>query len=209
MADAASAAVAAVAAAAASGGGHAPQKHRREEERGAAGGGEQYEEIREQDRFLPIANISRIMKNLLPENAKIAKESKEAVQETVSEFISFITSEASDKCLQEKRKTINGDDLLWAMSTLGFDRYVEPLKIYLNKYREAVRGDKPLKQQPAAASSGGVGSMGGRLPQEGGCGANPVGRPSALASLAGEGIGVPPSKKPKCHAEEDREGGGL
>jgi nuclear transcription Y subunit beta len=61
----------------------------------------------------------------------------------VSEFISFITSEASDKCLQEKRKTINGDDLLWAMSTLGFDKYVEPLKLYLSKYREAIRGDKP------------------------------------------------------------------
>lgn len=85
------------------------------------------------------------MKNTLPENAKIAKDSKETVQECVSEFISFITSEASDKCLQEKRKTINGDDLLWAMSTLGFDKYVEPLKLYLSKYREAVRGDKPEK----------------------------------------------------------------
>ena len=98
------------------------------------------------DRYLPIANIARIMKNTLPENAKIAKDSKETVQECVSEFISFITSEASDKCLQEKRKTISGDDILWAMSTLGFDKYVEPLKLYLNKYREAVRGDKPEKQ---------------------------------------------------------------
>lgn len=104
---------------------------------------DEYEEIREQDRYLPIANIARIMKNTLPENAKIAKDSKETVQECVSEFISFITSEASDKCMQEKRKTINGDDLLWAMSTLGFDKYVEPLKIYLSKYREAIRGDKP------------------------------------------------------------------
>mmetsp|Transcript_25921 Transcript_25921/g.60203 ORF Transcript_25921/g.60203 Transcript_25921/m.60203 type:complete len:137 (-) Transcript_25921:125-535(-) len=99
-----------------------------------------------QDRYLPIANIARIMKNTLPENAKIAKDSKETVQECVSEFISFITSEASDKCLQEKRKTINGEDLLWAMSTLGFDKYVEPLKLYLSKYREAVRGDKPDKR---------------------------------------------------------------
>jgi nuclear transcription Y subunit beta len=102
-----------------------------------------YEEIREQDRYLPIANIARIMKNTLPENAKIAKESKETVQECVSEFISFITSEASDKCLQEKRKTINGDDLLFAMSTLGFDKYVEPLKEYLRKYRDTVK--KPPK----------------------------------------------------------------
>jgi nuclear transcription Y subunit beta len=101
-----------------------------------------YEEIREQDRYLPIANIARIMKNTLPENAKIAKESKETVQECVSEFISFITSEASDKCLQEKRKTINGDDLLWAMSTLGFDKYVEPLKEYLRKYRDTVSDSK-------------------------------------------------------------------
>ena len=126
-----------------------------------------------QDRYLPIANISRLMKNVLPENAKIAKDSKETVQETVSEFISFITSEASDKCMQEKRKTINGDDLLWAMSTLGFDKYVEPLKVYLSKYREAVRGDKPEK------------------------GSGTVGRPSTKG-LAGEGIGVPPpSKKTK------------
>lgn len=48
---------------------------------------------REQDRYLPIANISRIMKKALPGNAKIAKDAKEAVQESVSEFISFITSE--------------------------------------------------------------------------------------------------------------------
>ena len=129
---------------------------------GAPGDQPEFEEIREQvswhtlcfgrslisifsnpqDRYLPIANIARIMKNTLPENAKIAKDSKETVQECVSEFISFITSEASDKCLQEKRKTINGDDLLWAMSTLGFDKYVEPLKEYLRKYRETVRSGK-------------------------------------------------------------------
>uniref|UniRef100_A0A7S1U5N7 Transcription factor CBF/NF-Y/archaeal histone domain-containing protein n=1 Tax=Phaeomonas parva TaxID=124430 RepID=A0A7S1U5N7_9STRA len=98
--------------------------------------GDDMAEIREQDRFLPIANIARIMKRSLPDNAKIAKDAKECVQECVSEFISFISSEASDKCQQEKRKTINGDDLIWAMSTLGFDNYVEPLKLYLSKYRE-------------------------------------------------------------------------
>ncbi|KAK8510712.1 hypothetical protein V6N12_067162 [Hibiscus sabdariffa] len=92
--------------------------------------------VREQERFLPIANISRIMKKALPANAKVAKDAKETVQECVSEFISFITSEASDKCQKEKRKTINGDDLLWAMATLGFEDYIDPLKIYLTKYRE-------------------------------------------------------------------------
>ncbi|KAJ4971067.1 hypothetical protein NE237_004166 [Protea cynaroides] len=96
--------------------------------------------VREQDRFLPIANISRIMKKALPVNGKIAKDAKETMQECVSEFISFVTSEASDKCQREKRKTVNGDDLLWSMATLGFADYIDPLKVYLNRYRE-MEGD--------------------------------------------------------------------
>ena len=48
----------------------------------------------------------------------------------------FYLQLASDKCQQEKRKTINGDDLLWAMAALGFDKYTEPLKLYLQKYKE-------------------------------------------------------------------------
>jgi hypothetical protein len=50
-------------------------------------------DARESDRLLPIANITRIMKTALPDNAKIAKDAKECVQECVSEFIGFITSE--------------------------------------------------------------------------------------------------------------------
>ncbi|XP_037093127.1 nuclear transcription factor Y subunit beta-like [Pollicipes pollicipes] len=116
---------------------------------GGAGGsksGEPSNILREQDRFLPIANVARIMKRGIPPNGKIAKESRECMQECVSEFVSFVTSEASDRCHQEKRKTINGEDLLFAMSVLGFDSYVEPLKLYLQKYRESMKGDKLPEQ---------------------------------------------------------------
>ncbi|RZC46056.1 hypothetical protein C5167_039003 [Papaver somniferum] len=115
---------------------------------------------REQDRFLPIANVSRIMKKALPANAKISKDAKETVQECVSEFISFITGEASDKCQREKRKTINGDDLLWAMTTLGFEEYVEPLKIYLQKFRE-MEGEKSTMTGRPGEKDGSGGSGGG------------------------------------------------
>ncbi|KAJ4980418.1 hypothetical protein NE237_031255 [Protea cynaroides] len=114
-------------------------------EQGGAGGGGGSQSAssapKEQDRFLPIANIGRIMKKVVPQNGKVSKEAKDCVQECVSEFISFITSEASDKCHREKRKTVNGDDLLWAMATLGFEDYVEPLKLYLQIYREQMEGD--------------------------------------------------------------------
>ncbi|KAJ0264202.1 Transcription factor CBF/NF-Y/archaeal histone domain-containing protein [Hirschfeldia incana] len=128
---------------------------------------------REQDRFLPIANVSRIMKKALPGNAKISKDAKETVQECVSEFISFVTGEASDKCQREKRKTINGDDLLWAMTTLGFEDYVEPLKVYLQKYRE-LEGERMTtgRQGDKEGGGGGNGSSGGGGGDGGGGGYN-------------------------------------
>uniref|UniRef100_A0A673C808 Nuclear transcription factor Y, beta a n=1 Tax=Sphaeramia orbicularis TaxID=375764 RepID=A0A673C808_9TELE len=70
------------------------------------------ENYREQDIYLPIANVARIMKNAVPQTGKIAKDAKECVQECVSEFISFITS--------------------------------EPLKLYLQKFREAMKGEKGI-----------------------------------------------------------------
>ncbi|KAL1359175.1 hypothetical protein HN51_004455 [Arachis hypogaea] len=92
--------------------------------------------IKEQDRLLPIANVGRIMKQILPQNAKISKEAKETMQECVSEYISFVTSEASEKCRKERRKTVNGDDICWALATLGFDDYAEGMRRYLQRYRE-------------------------------------------------------------------------
>ncbi|XP_073055866.1 nuclear transcription factor Y subunit B-3-like [Primulina eburnea] len=127
---------------------------------------------RDLDRFLPIANVSRIMKKALPANAKISKDAKETVQECVSEFISFITGEASDKCQRERRKTVNGDDLIWAITTLGFEDYVESLKIYSHRFRDtegektAMAGGTGDKESGGETASGGsfegaYGLMGG------------------------------------------------
>lgn len=111
-------------------------------------GGQEFE-LREQDRWLPIANVARLMKNTLPGTAKVSKDAKECMQECVSEFISFVTSEASDRCVMEKRKTINGEDVLYSLHTLGFENYAEVLKIYLAKYRQ----QQALKQERGEVKS--------------------------------------------------------
>ena len=56
---------------------------------------------------------------------------------------------ASEKCHQEKRKTVNGEDILFAMTSLGFENYSEALKIYLSKYREVIT--KPRLLLPHSA----------------------------------------------------------
>ncbi|KAK1382732.1 Nuclear transcription factor Y subunit B-6-like protein [Heracleum sosnowskyi] len=80
--------------------------------------------VREQDRFMPIAKVIRLMWKSIPPHAKISDDAKELVQESVSEFITFVTSEAYFRCQKEHRKTVTAEDVLWAMSSLGFDDYI-------------------------------------------------------------------------------------
>ena len=94
-------------------------------------------QINEYDNYLPLANIGRIIKNNLPKDVKLSKSSKETFQECVSEFISFITSEANDKCNIEKRKIIRGEDIIYALNNLGFEKYCPILEIYLDKYKQS------------------------------------------------------------------------
>ena len=89
-------------------------------------------------KHLPIANITRIMKQSLKPKAKVSKNAKETVQECVSEFISFITSEAAQRSKMDKRKTVNGEDILTSLEVLGFEKYAEILRIYLTKYRHVI-----------------------------------------------------------------------
>lgn len=60
---------------------------------------------------------------------------------------------ASEKCHQEKRKTVNGEDILFAMTSLGFENYAEALKIYLSKYREVSNGSRTITSFPPCNSS--------------------------------------------------------
>ncbi|KAL6201591.1 hypothetical protein ACLB2K_025304 [Fragaria x ananassa] len=97
--------------------------------------------VREQDRFMPTANVIRIMRKILPLHAKISDDAKGTIQECVSEYISFITGEANEHCQREQRRTITAEDVLWAMSKLGFDDYIEPLTLYLHRFHE-MEGDR-------------------------------------------------------------------
>ena len=78
------------------------------------------------------------------------------IQKCVSEFISFITSEAGEKCFLEKRKTLNGDDILFALLNMGFDSYNDVLQTYLLKYRESTKEAKPEKKAGDLTFAGGA-----------------------------------------------------
>ncbi|KAG0139125.1 hypothetical protein CROQUDRAFT_111747 [Cronartium quercuum f. sp. fusiforme G11] len=100
--------------------------------------------------LLPHSNVYKLMRSSLPSDVKISNATKGLVQECVSEFVSFVTSEANQAVLDEKRKTLNGVDVLCALKRLGFDGYYDVLRIYLFKYRTVVNqsGRRQAKSKP-------------------------------------------------------------
>jgi nuclear transcription Y subunit beta len=98
--------------------------------------------IREQDMLIPIASVVRVMRRVLPPQAKVSYDAKELIQGYVSEFISFVTGEAIERCQDDHRKTITGEDIIWAMERLGFDDYVAALRAYVRRMRECEDADR-------------------------------------------------------------------
>ncbi len=47
----------------------------------------------------------------------------------MSEFISFISSEAASHCADGSRRNLDGEDIVWALTSLGFEHYIDTLQV--------------------------------------------------------------------------------
>ncbi|XP_047975232.1 nuclear transcription factor Y subunit B-3-like [Salvia hispanica] len=139
---------------------------------GGGGGGERIEEVaplqqvpmRRSEQFVPSANVKRIMRRALPLHAKISDDAKDMVQECVTEFIAYVTTEANAKCRGESRITITPEDVVGAMDALGFYNYSDTLALYLAHHRAQDPNRRPVplpRGRGRGSGSGGGGGGGG------------------------------------------------
>ncbi|KAJ0986871.1 hypothetical protein J5N97_005227 [Dioscorea zingiberensis] len=117
--------------------------------------------VKEKDNLMPPSNVTRIMRKVLPLQAKISDDAKVTILDIISEYISFITHEASVQCHSENRKIITGEDIIWAMKKLGFNNYVEPLFAHLRRYKKIDGGSTsgnvlPLKRNYLNVNTNGM-----------------------------------------------------
>ncbi|XP_028754975.1 nuclear transcription factor Y subunit B-1-like [Neltuma alba] len=102
---------------------------------GGSGGGDV--RVLDENMLFTMANITRIMKKVLPDGTRITQDAKELVQVSATEFIFFIMSGAHQNFPNtDERRSLTGDDILQAMDLMGFHMYSTLLARYLYKYRE-------------------------------------------------------------------------
>ena len=91
---------------------------------------------------MPLSNVAKLMAKALPHNAKITRESKQAMQEIVSEAILFVTSEAMNNVREGNRRSMRAEDLASACRTLD-----------LTEFAEVVEASVPHEMQQSTGSA--------------------------------------------------------
>ena len=76
---------------------------------------------------LPKSTMSRVIKERLPEDMKIAAEANEVVMRCCEEFVHMIAATANEISEKEKKSTIVPDHILKSLEELGFTSYIDNL----------------------------------------------------------------------------------
>uniref|UniRef100_A0A0G4HK92 Transcription factor CBF/NF-Y/archaeal histone domain-containing protein n=1 Tax=Chromera velia CCMP2878 TaxID=1169474 RepID=A0A0G4HK92_9ALVE len=144
--------------------------------------------------LLPVSVVSRVMKgHFVRQDLKAGAESVELMRHVLTEFLCFVASEATARARKDKsRKTLQAEDVLFALKRLGFGDYGELLAAFLDKSRREAAAEAEGVEVSSRDGEGedeggerdGVGSWNGRLSEPLAALADSQGRAS---NLNGEG----------------------
>lgn len=80
-----------------------------------------------EDLNLPNASVLKIIKDVVPDSVNIGKEARTALARAAAVFVLYISTHASQEAQKVNRKTLLGQDVIDALTSLEFDSFVEPL----------------------------------------------------------------------------------
>ncbi|KAF2360601.1 Transcription factor CBF/NF-Y/archaeal histone domain [Trinorchestia longiramus] len=93
----------------------------------------------------------RLIKDSLPPGALVSKEARSAIARAASVFVLYATSTANALAQANKKKTLQGQDVLDAMKEMDFEQFVEPLTECLEAFKKSQQSKKELKEAKAKA----------------------------------------------------------
>jgi len=106
----------------------------------AAKGGDKDKEFE-----VPLAAINKILKASLPEGAVCTKDAKSAFSKAAGIFVLYITACANDMAKGHKRQTINAQDIMSALTELGYSSFLPHLDATLEKMKMEAASRKSQK----------------------------------------------------------------
>ncbi|XP_057770555.1 protein Dr1 homolog [Salvia miltiorrhiza] len=88
-----------------------------------------------EDASLPKATMTKIIKEMLPPDVRVARDAQDLLIECCVEFINLISSESNEICNKEDKRTIAPEHVLKALQALGFSEYMEDVYAAYEQHR--------------------------------------------------------------------------
>ncbi|KAK8559358.1 hypothetical protein V6N13_026783 [Hibiscus sabdariffa] len=88
-----------------------------------------------EDASLPIATMTKIIKEMLPPDVRVARDAQDLLIDCCVEFINLISSESNEVCNREDKRTIAPEHVLKALQALGFGEYIEEVYAAYEQHR--------------------------------------------------------------------------
>lgn len=103
---------------------------------------------------MPRSSVVRMMRQVLAAEARVSSAAKSLTQGRAAEFINAVVDVAAKRRNQDGRTALEPEDVMWALRSLGLDRFVEPMETYLRRYREAAANKAEEQSQIMTSASG-------------------------------------------------------
>jgi histone H3/H4 len=77
------------------------------------------------DEGLPKSTLAKAIKEMLPEDMRIAGDAVDALVKCANEFVQMLSNEANELSEKEKKTTITPDHVIGALRALELDAYLD------------------------------------------------------------------------------------
>lgn len=99
-----------------------------------------------QDLNLPNSNITKIIKDSLPDDINMDKEARIAIARATSVFIMYLSSNAAAAAHRHNHKTFSAQDVMNAISEMEFANFMGPMNALLQQHQKSMKDKKDIKK---------------------------------------------------------------
>ncbi|XP_051149843.1 protein Dr1 homolog isoform X3 [Andrographis paniculata] len=88
-----------------------------------------------EDASLPKATMTKIIKEMLPPDVRVARDTQDLLIKCCVEFINLVSSESNEVCNKEEKRTIAPEHVIKALEVLGFAEYTDEVCAAYEQHR--------------------------------------------------------------------------
>ncbi|XP_051130275.1 protein Dr1 homolog [Andrographis paniculata] len=88
-----------------------------------------------EDASLPKATMTKIIKEMLPPDVRVARDTQDLLIKCCVEFINLLSSESNEVCNKEEKRTIAPEHVIKALEALGFPEYTDEVCAAYEQHR--------------------------------------------------------------------------